>query len=195
MSSLERLFEGNRRFIETDFKRDQGYYAELVKGQNPTVVVIACSDSRVDPERIFGARMGEIFVHRNIGNIVPPGDANLGTVLEYAVCHLHVEEVVVCGHSHCGAMEALDGGAHGEYISPWLEYARKAIEAADAKGYSKATPKEHETRIRFIEKENVRLQVDNLRSYGFISEAEGEGRITLHGLYYDIETGQLEKIC
>ncbi|MHC1629546.1 MAG: carbonic anhydrase [Methanoculleaceae archaeon] len=195
MSSLDKFFEGNRRFIETDFSRDPDHYAGLIDKQTPTALFIGCSDSRVDPERVCGARMGEIFVHRNIGNIVPENDPNIATVLEYAVDHLAVEDVVVYGHSHCGAMKALDAGEGGEFIPGWLAHAREAREAADAQGYTANTPEEKERRLRFIEQENVRRQIDHLRSYRFISEAEKEGRITLSGLYYDIETGQLDRLC
>ena len=96
---VERFLEGNRKFIEENFSKDPDHYGKLATGQSPTALWIACSDSRVNPECITSARMGEIFVHRNIGNIVPHGDKNLGTVLEYAVNHLKVKDIVVCGHS------------------------------------------------------------------------------------------------
>ncbi|HRR87804.1 MAG TPA: carbonic anhydrase, partial [Methanoculleus sp.] len=101
---IERYLEGNRRFLEEDFRRDPGHYGPLASAQHPGALWIGCSDSRVDPERITGAKAGELFVHRNIGNIVPLHDWNLATVIEYAVNHLKVDDIVICGHSNCGAI-------------------------------------------------------------------------------------------
>ena len=192
---IEKFLEGNKRFIENDFKKDAGYYQALAKGQSPTALFIACSDSRVNPERITGAKMGEIFVHRNIGNLVPEGDLNLATVLEYAVNHLKVKDLVVCGHSDCGAMKALDAGAKGdEYIPKWLANASDVKEKADAAMKPATTEEEAKARKRFIEIENIRAQVENLKTYPLVKKAVDEGRVTLHGLYYSLENGDLSKV-
>ncbi|NYT05581.1 MAG: carbonic anhydrase [Methanomicrobiales archaeon] len=192
---IEKFLEGNKRFIEQDFSKDYEYYQQLSRGQSPTALWIGCSDSRVNPERVAGAKMGEIFVHRNIGNIAPENDINLATVLEYAVNHLKVQDVVVYGHSDCGAMKALDKGAHGdEYIPLWLKHAEGAKERANAQMPSPAGPEQEKERRRLIEFENIKLQLEHLRAYPLVKKAEDEGRIALHGLYYDLETGKLSKV-
>ncbi len=192
---IDKFLEGNRRFIEEDFSKDYDYYQTLSSGQSPTALWIGCSDSRVDPERVAGARMGEIFVHRNIGNIVPENDLNLATVLEYAVKHLKVSDIVVYGHSDCGAMKALDAGASNDtFVPKWLENAKEVKAKADAELRPAETPEEVEERKKFIEIENMRLQLEHLRTYDFVREAEEQGKIELHGLYYELKTGKLTKV-
>lgn len=192
---IDKFLEGNTRFIAEDYNKNLDFYRKLARGQSPTALWIGCSDSRVNPERVSGANMGDIFVHRNIGNIVPEDDLNLATVLEYAVSHLKVQDIVIYGHSDCGAMKALDAGAHGdEYIPKWLENARKVKEKVDATLKPATTPEEVRDRKRFIEIENIREQVQHLRAYPLVKKAEDEGRITIHGIYYDQETGQISKV-
>jgi len=184
---IETYFEGNKRFIENDFSKNPDHYQNLSTGQSPKALFIGCSDSRVNPERIVDAEMGEIFVHRNIGNIVAENDPNIATVLEYAVDHLGVEDVVIFGHSDCGAMKALEADAHGEHIPVWLHHVQSVKESV-------TEPKESPNRLREIEEENIRQQMNNLRSFSLIEKAETEGKITIHGLYYDLVTGELSKI-
>ncbi len=155
---------------------------------------IGCSDSRVNPERVTGARSGEIFVQRNIGNIVPIHDWNFATVLEYAVVHLKVKDIAVCGHSDCGAIKALDKESSDSYIPLWLNNARDAKERVDQRISAPATPEEKRARYTEIEKENVRLQIEHLNLYPVVKSAVRDNRIGMHGLYYDLETGTLSKI-
>jgi carbonic anhydrase len=193
---IDKFLEGNKRFIENDFAKDREYYRKLSTGQSPTALVIACSDSRVNPERVVDAKMGEIFVHRNIGNIAPRDDANLATVLEYAVKHLKVQDIVVFGHSECGAMKTLDVGASSEdaYIPAWLEHAKEAKIVADERMPAPESPKAVSEKRKLIEIENMRIQIENLRAYDFIRKAEEEGKIALHGLYYSLETGEVSRV-
>ena len=189
---VERFLEGNRKFIEENFSKDPDHYGRLATGQSPTALWIACSDSRVNPECITSARMGDIFVHRNIGNIVPYGDKNLGTVLEYAVNHLKVKDIVVCGHSDCGAMKALDHESNEEFIPVWLENASEAKVKVDQALGGPGECKDPDARKREIEFENIHLQLKNLRTYQAVKSAEKAGKIKLHGMYYDLATGLLE---
>lgn len=193
---IDKFLEGNKRFIENDFSKDREYYRKLSTGQSPTALVIACSDSRVDPERVLDAKMGEIFVHRNIGNIAPRDDANLATVLEYAVKHLKVQDIVVFGHSDCGAMKTLDLGASSAdvFIPEWLENAKEAKFVADGKMPVPETPEAVKEKRKIIEIENMRIQIENLRTYDFIKKAEEEGKIALHGLYYSLDSGAVSKL-
>jgi carbonic anhydrase len=194
---IERFLEGNKTFIKGDFTENRDHYHGLATGQSPTVFWIGCSDSRVDPERITDAKAGEIFVHRNIGNIVRIGDWNFATILEYAVKHLKVSDIVVCGHSDCGAMKALasDKESNEAYIPLWLSNAIPARKEVEKKMPKPSDPAGLKKWTRMIEEENVILQLKNLRSYPIVRDAEKEGKITVHGLYFDLETGKLNQIA
>ncbi|HQD25524.1 MULTISPECIES: carbonic anhydrase [Methanoculleus] len=191
---IEKFLEGNKRFVKEDFAKDPEHYGPLASAQHPEVLWIGCSDSRVNPERITGAKAGQIFVHRNIGNIVPIHDWNFATVLEYAVNHLKVGDIVICGHSNCGAMKALGHETDDVYIPLWLNNAMEAKHRVDARIPAPKTPEEEKYRLREIEIENVALQIEHLRTYPTVKAAEKEGRIGVHGLYFDLATGELEKI-
>jgi carbonic anhydrase len=189
---IDKFIEGNKRFITEDFEQDKEHYDQLSQSQSPSVLWIGCSDSRVAPERVTGAKSGEIFVHRNIGNIVPVSDWNFATVLEYAIRHLKVDDIVVCGHSDCGAIKALSGKAGDDaYIPLWLDNAKPAMERA---GEKPDTPEGEKEWRRKVEYENVKLQLEHLRVYPIVKWAEKMGKVELHGLYFDLETGELSEI-
>lgn len=191
---VEKFIEGNRTFIENDFRKNIGHYQKLATGQSPESLWIACSDSRVNPERIVSAQMGDMFVHRNIGNIVAKNDPNLGCVLEYAVGHLKVKYIIICGHSDCGAMKALDEDLSDEdYIPGWLEHSQEVRLAVENKYGTPEECTDLAARKKEIERENIRFQLENLRSYPSVKGAEEDGRIHLHGFYYDLDSGKLEK--
>lgn len=186
---IDDFIEGNKKFVENDFKKKKDHYSSLSGGQSPKSLWIACSDSRVDPERIISAEMGEIFVHRNIGNLVPEDDLNIATVLEYAVNHLKVGSVVICGHSNCGAMKALvsEGSPEDRYIPLWLDEAKPAAE--------NAASEDDPGRMKSIEIENIKCQLENLKNYYMVRDAVADGRLEVHGIYYDLETGLIEKVA
>lgn len=193
---IETFIEGNKIFQEQDFERKKERYMQLTTQQHPTVLWIGCSDSRVNAERITHCRAGELFTHRNIGNIVPTHDWNFATVLEYAVKHLKVKDIVICGHSDCGALNALDVDMSKDaYIPQWINNAREAQIRVDARLGEAKTPEEKAIRKKAIEYENVRLQMEHLRSYPLVSLAEEKGCLQVHGLYYDLKTGALSKIA
>jgi len=191
---IEKFLEGNKRFREEDFEKNHDYYDTLVSGQHPSVLWIGCSDSRVDAERITGAQAGEIFVQRNIGNIVPAHDWNFATALEYALNHLKVEDIIICGHSDCGAIKALDLESDDAYVPLWLNNAMEAKRRVEARIQVPKTPEEEKLRRRLIEIENIGLQLEHLRTYPPVRVAEKGGRVRLHGLYFDLATGELKKI-
>ena len=191
---IEKFLEGNERFREDDFEKNPEHYDALASSQHPVVLWIGCSDSRVDPERITGSQAGEIFVQRNIGNIVPVHDWNFATALEYALNHLRVGDIVVCGHSDCGAIKALDQESDDAYVPLWLNNAMEAKRRIEARTQVPKTSEEEELRQRLIEIENVGLQLEHLRTYAPVRVAEKEGRVRLHGLYFDLATGELKKI-
>ena len=193
--AIDKLLLGNFRFREADFSPNIDYYRELASGQSPATLWIGCSDSRIQTGHITQARAGELFIQRNIGNIVPVHDWNFATVLEYAVVHLKVRDVVICGHTNCGAIRALDKESSDSYIPLWLNNAREAKARIDGRIKPPETVKEADERYRLIEQENVRLQIEHLATYPLLKKAVDEKRVEVHGLYYDLATGELKKIA
>lgn len=191
---IDKLLEGNKKFREGSFKENKAYYEELTKGQSPTILWIGCSDSRLQTGHITQAKAGTLFMHRNIGNVVPLYDWNFATVLEYAIRHLKIKDIVICGHSDCGAIKALDKETNDVYIPLWLNNAIEAKQRIDAQIKAPKTPSELKKRSRMIEEENVRLQIEHLNLYPVVKEALKEKKIRIHGLYYNLENGELSKI-
>ena len=186
-----KLLTGHRRFKER-FEDDRGMFVRLAEeGQQPKVLWIGCSDSRVIPEQITGAEPGELFVMRDIANVIPPfgtGDTAAGAVIEYAVLHLHVPHVVICGHTQCGGIKALEGHidlACEPHIARWVELARPARTQVEASGITEEA--------RYLEtiKASVLLQRENLRTYICVHEAIRASQLTLHGWLYDLHSGDL----
>ncbi|MDI6898692.1 MAG: carbonic anhydrase [Methanolinea sp.] len=192
---IDKLLEGNRKFREGFFRENLEHYRELTKGQNPSVLWIGCSDSRIQSGHITQTMPGTLFIHRNIGNIAPLHDWNFATVLEYAIRHLKVKDIVICGHSDCGAIKALDKETTDVYIPLWLNNAVEAKKRVDARIPPPKTPEERKARSEMIEKENIMLQIEHLKNYPLVKEALLEKKIQVHGLYYNLETGELTKVA
>jgi len=194
MGSLDTLIDGYRRFRKTGWARERERWSQLAEGQSPRVMVIACSDSRVDPTQIFDSGPGEMFVVRNVAALVPPYETTKGrhgvsAALEFAVTQLQVEEVVVMGHGFCGGCAAaltgqFDEAAHGEghFIADWIELLREARDKVRAS---------HGQDFRAMELEGVRVSLANLRSFPWVREREADGRLRLHGAYFAISDGIL----
>jgi carbonic anhydrase len=160
------LLDGNKRFVSEVFDRERDYFEELAKQQRPTVLWIGCSDSRVPVNTITQTRPGEIFVHRNVGNIVATNDWNLSAVLEFSINHLMIPDIVVCGHYGCGGIAALDEkSADDRYIPIWLNNANKARERVDDKLLELHFQITEEQRMNLIVEENVRLQLEHLQEF------------------------------
>jgi carbonic anhydrase len=191
---IDTLLSGNIQFRKTFYKDNISVYEELVKGQKPPVLWIGCSDSRVQTGHITNTLPGTLFMHRNIGNMAPVNDWNLATVLEYGIKHLKVQHIVICGHSDCGAIKALDKELDDAYVPNWLNNAIEAKKRVDAKIKKPSTPPEQKERSRLIEQENVRLQLEHLRTYPLVREAISKKQVQVHGLYYDLENGALTKV-
>lgn len=194
LSGMTRLIEGYRRFRETGWARERERWSRLAEGQSPRVMVIACSDSRVDPTQIFDSGPGEMFVVRNVAALVPPyettgGHHGVSAALEFAVTQLEVEEVMVMGHGFCGGCAAaltgqFDDAAHGEghFIADWIELLREARDKVRA---------EHGEDFRAMELEGVRVSLANLRTFPWVREREADGRLKLRGAYFAIADGVL----
>lgn len=183
---------GTRQFREY-YQQNQALFDRLAtQGQSPQVLFIGCSDSRVPPELLTGSGPGELFVLRNVGNIIPPfgtGEMSSGAVIEYAVQRLQVGHAVLCGHTGCGAIRALDAPpdwAREPHIARWIEHARPAQTKVEASGSPEGS--RHLAMVR----ENALLQLENLRSYDPVREGERAGTLTLHGWVYHLESGLIE---
>jgi carbonic anhydrase len=189
---ISRLLDGNRRFVATTFENERAYFTELAKSQSPTVLWIGCSDSRVAVNVITDTRPGEIFVHRNVGNVVAENDWNLSAVLEFSINHLHIPDVVICGHYGCGGIMALeDEDGDDRYIPIWLINAYKAKERVDDKLKALRIEIPPEQRHRLIVEENVRLQLEHLAEYPFVRRAKRAETVRLHGWVYDMSNGAI----
>jgi carbonic anhydrase len=185
---LSKLLKGNERFVREVFEVDKAYFEAIAKAQKPFALWIGCSDSRVPESIITQCKPGEIFVHRNIGNIVALNDWNLSSVLEYSIKHLRISDIIICGHYGCGAMRALDSELEDSYISSWLLNARAArerVEKLNVKG---------EEREKLIVEENVKLQLEHLREHPVVKLALKQQRLKLHGWVYDIYSGRIKVI-
>ena len=190
-----RLASGFRRFQHRWFHPEEPLFHALREGQNPLALVIACCDSRVDPVLLTDCRPGDLFVVRNVANLVPPyapdgGRHGVSAALEYAVKHLKVQDIIIMGHACCGGIQALVSGGEDtrdEFIGPWVEVARHALEKVDA-----AMPgADRADRARACELWNVRLSLDNLLTFPWVRSAVEEGRLFLHGWYFDLQSGEL----
>ena len=185
------LMDGHRRFKNL-FAHNKAAFTQLAdEGQSPKVLWIGCSDSRVIPEQITGAKPGDLFVMRNVANVVPPfslaNDA-VGAVIEYAVLHLQVSDIVICGHTDCGGIKALydhPNMAREPHIARWMGLLRLARTHIEASG----VPKE----MQFIEtiKANILVQRRNLYTYACVKERAKLGELSIHGWLYDLHTGDL----
>ncbi|MDH5671553.1 MAG: carbonic anhydrase [Myxococcales bacterium] len=187
---IDQLLRGNRSFRESYHAENRALYARLSQGQAPATLFITCSDSRVGPERFTGADAGELFVLRNAGNLVPPccssggGDA---ATIEYAVDVLGVRDIVVCGHSDCGAMKGLldpASAAHLPRVSAWL---------AQAESSRRRVSDDGEGRLARTIEHNVLQQLDNLRTHPCVAGALARNAIELHGWVYDIGSGAIRQ--
>jgi carbonic anhydrase len=197
MANFSELVGGYHRFRETDWAEQRDRWSQLSKGQSPKVMVIACSDSRVDPAQVFDTSPGEIFVVRNVANLVPPFETDgsrhgVSAALEFAVTQLKVSEIVVMGHQSCGGVhasltDAFSGKEPGEggFIAHWVDILSEARDRITA---------EHGTgpdAIHAMELETVRVSIANLRTFPFVQEAEAAGTLHLRGAYFAIADGVL----
>jgi carbonic anhydrase len=190
---IKTLLDGNKRFVRETFANEKDYFAELAKNQTPTVLWIGCSDSRVSVNTITHTRPGEVFVHRNVANIVATNDWNLSAVLEFTINHLKIPDVVVCGHYNCGGIGALlDEDPNDKYIPIWLNNAYKAKERVDEQIRNLRISMDPVQRRRLIEEENVRLQMEHLLEYPFVRRAMHESKLAIHGWIYDMDNGEIK---
>lgn len=189
---MDKLIDGYRRFRSTQWAERRATFQELARqGQSPRAMVVACCDSRVDPTMIFGTAPGELFVVRNVANLVPPyaPDGRVhatSAALEFGVCVLEVRELIVMGHAMCGGISALLKGSPvpaDDFLGSWMsvaETAKRRVLEAGCPDLQAA-----------CEQEAVKLSLDNLRSFPWIRQRMDSGRLRAHGATFDIRSGML----
>ncbi|MCA9411667.1 MAG: carbonic anhydrase [Candidatus Omnitrophica bacterium] len=191
---MQKLVEGIHQFQSDIFGSKQRLFERLTHGQSPLALFITCSDSRIDPSLMTQSEPGDLFIMRNAGNIVPPYGSVAGgeaATIEYAVTVLKVKEIIICGHSLCGAM---DGLLHSEQleglnaVKSWLLHA-ESTHRIIKENYSHIT--EDNARLTATVEENVLVQLENLRTHPSVAAATARGDLKLHGWTYKFETGQV----
>ncbi|WP_061941966.1 carbonic anhydrase [Collimonas pratensis] len=189
------IINGFLRFQQDVFPARKELFKTLATGQTPKALFISCSDSRMVPELVTQREPGELFVIRNAGNIVPsfgPEPGGVSATVEYAVMQLKVTDIVICGHSDCGAMKAVATCAcldHMPAVKHWLHYADAARMINESKNHANEND-----RINGMVRENVIAQLNNLRTHPSVALALAQDRLTLHGWIYDIESGSIDAL-
>ena len=190
--TIEQIFDNNKAWADEITSKDPEYFARLAKNQTPPYLWIGCSDSRVPPNTVTGTEPGEIFIHRNIANMVVATDLNLQSVLEYAVNFLHVKHVIVCGHYNCGGIKAAMGNQSLGPIDNWLRNIKNVYRLHEAELNAIEDPDKRADRLAEL---NVQEQIINLAGTSIIQKAwkESDGP-ELHGWVYDLYNGKLKQI-
>lgn len=196
--SLPKLVEGYKRFQSKHFENSKVYDDLVSKGQKPKALVIACCDSRVDPAIVTDCDPGEIFVVRNVANLVPPFESDLrhhGTsaALEFAVKSLAVSDIIIFGHSHCGGIQALMGNKDGQapqddFLTAWMDIATKAKEQV----LSEHAELSLEEKIPLCEQASLLISLQNLQTFPWIKARVEQGKLALHAWYFDLGRGAVE---
>ncbi|MET3144034.1 UNVERIFIED_ORG: carbonic anhydrase [Arthrobacter sp. UYEF10] len=192
---MKDIIEGFLKFQREAFPDRSELFKELATAQNPGALFIACSDSRVVPELLTQREPGDLFVIRNAGNIVPaygPEPGGVSATVEYAVAVLGVTDIIICGHSDCGAMTAISTGTNLDHlpaVASWLAHAdaAKAVNAARTHGSA-------QERLEAMVRGNVIAQLTNIRTHPSVALALDQNRLSLHGWVYDIETGSINTL-
>lgn len=185
---IKQIFNNNKDWVNSKLDVNPDYFNHLSEGQSPEILYIGCSDSRVTAEELMGINPGDAFVHRNIANMVPNTDLNSMSVIEYAVAHLKVNHVVVCGHYYCGgvkaAMQAQDLGV----LNPWLRSIRDVYRLHRKELNNIA---DEEAKYKRLVELNVQEQCVNVIKTAVVQKAYRDRKISVHGWVFDIHTGKL----
>lgn len=194
---IDQLTEGYQRFYARYYEQSNTYDSLVQNGQSPKTLVIACSDSRVDPAIILDCQPGELFVVRNVANLVPPythdpsDHHGTSAALEFAVTGLHVTDIIILGHSYCGGINALmnldDSHGPSDFIGAWMEIAKSAKKRVLEKFPHKNFPEQ----AHCCERESIISSLNNLNTFPWIKSRVKEGKLACHGWYFRLETGEL----
>lgn len=188
---IQQLVEGVHHFQKEVFRPEEAFFRNLAHGQKPEVLFITCADSRVNPNLLTQTAPGELFLLRNVGNIVPSFAVTLGAeaaAIEFAVQQLQVKDIIICGHTYCGAMQALLADRQPRpmpALTAWLQHAQSTRAIMD----SQYQHLQGDALWRATIKENVLVQLEHLRGHPAVAQALGEGRLLLHGWVYHLEDG------
>lgn len=185
---IEKIFENNKKWVSEKLAIDEDYFSKLAEGQHPEFLYIGCSDSRVTAEEMMGLHPGEVFIHRNIANMVNSVDLSVMAVINYAVRHLKVNHVVVCGHYYCGGIKAAMQPADLGILNPWLRNIRDVYRLH--KEELNLIPDENNRYNRLIEL-NVQEQCINLIKTAAVQQAYKERGLMVHGWVFDVHSGKL----
>jgi len=185
---IKQIFENNSKWIAKQLQTDENYFEKLAKGQSPEFLYIGCSDSRVSAEELMGLQPGEVFVHRNIANMIPNTDLNSMSVINYAVMHLKVNHIVVCGHYGCGGVKAAMQQSDLGLLNPWLRNIRD-VYRIHRKELELITNEEEKYK-RLVEL-NVQEQCINVIKTAEVQKANSQRNIKVYGWVFDIHTGKL----
>ncbi|MCK0130081.1 carbonic anhydrase [Flavobacteriaceae bacterium F08102] len=185
---IKQIFKNNIDWVNEKLQLDSNYFKTLSKGQNPDILYIGCSDSRVSAEELMGVSPGDVFVHRNIANMVPNTDLSAMSVIDYAVVHLKVNNIVVCGHYYCGGVKAAMESADLGILNPWLRNIRDVYRIH--KEELNAITNQDAKYKRLVEL-NVQEQCINVIKTAEVQQAFIDRNITVHGWVFDIHTGKL----
>lgn len=188
MDKFEQIFKNNEIWVADKLEKDPEYFNNLVKGQSPDFLYIGCSDSRVTAEDLMGVQPGEVFIHRNIANMVVSIDLNVMSVINYAVKHLKVKHIIVCGHYACGGVKAAMQPVDMGILNPWLRNIRDVYRIH--KDELNAIVDESARYDKLVEL-NVQEQCINVIKLAAVQEAHKERGITVHGWVFDIHSGKL----
>ena len=186
--NLDKVFENNKKWIAEKLAKAPNYFEEMGKGQNPELLYIGCSDSRVAAEDLMGLNPGEVFVHRNIANMVISIDLNVMSVVNYAVDHLKVNHVIVCGHYGCGGVKAAMQSADLGILNPWLRNIRDVYRIHKKE---LNTIENQEKKYERLVELNVQEQCVNLIKTAVVQKAYRDRNLKVHGWVFDVHTGQL----
>jgi len=186
--NIEQIFEGNQKWIAKKLKLDKDYFVNLAKGQSPEILYIGCSDSRVTAEDLMGVQPGDVFVHRNIANMVPNIDLNVMSVIEYAIVHLSVNHVVVCGHYGCGGVKAAMESADLGILNPWLGNIRDVFRLHQEE---LDQIKDKTAQYDRLAELNVQEQCVNVIKTASVQKAQQQRNLQVHGWVFDIHSGRL----
>lgn len=185
---IKQIFKNNSKWVQEKLNMDSQYFDKLSEGQNPDILYIGCSDSRVSAEELMGVKPGEVFIHRNIANMVPNTDLSVMSVIDYAVVHLKVNHIVVCGHYHCGGIRAAMQEEDLGILNPWLRNIRDVYrlhkEELDSLN-------DDEERYRRLVELNVQEQCFNVIKTAEVQRGYRERHITVHGWVFDMQNGKL----
>lgn len=192
MELYEQVFENNQKWVNKSLQTDPEYFKQMAMGQSPEFLYIGCADSRVQPENFMGISPGQVFVHRNIGNLVPNNDINSLSVIQYAVEQLKVKHIIVCGHYGCGGVEASMKHLNLGHINIWLRNIEDVYRLHREELDSIPAGKERQNRLVEL---NVWEQCLNIMKLSFVQQSRASGNYPkIHGWVYDLEHGVVKDL-